>query len=67
MIKLLATGERSVRMRLHGRVIEGVVQESGDIDIFEADGRPFEYATDEVFEAVVAVIVGALPDSVFDD
>jgi hypothetical protein len=67
VMNVLEVKDRTVTLEHRDRKIDVVLQESGDFDIFEADGRTFEYETDEEFAAVIYAAVRALPVYVFND
>lgn len=64
---MLEVKDRTVTLEHKDRKIDVVLQESGDFDIFEADGRTFEYENDDELDAVVDAAVKALPEWMFND
>lgn len=66
-MNVLEVKDRTVTLEHKDRKIDVVLQESGDFDIFEADGRTFEYENDDELDAVVDAAVKALPEWMFND
>jgi hypothetical protein len=64
---VLEVKDRTVTLEHRDRKIDVVLQESGDFDIFEADGRTFEYENDDELDVVVDAAVKALPEWMFND